>query len=311
MDGAAKRNLLREIDPVFGTLRPLKIIQPMKLPTYEEVGQSVAYERANIGCIREKGGAKKVWTNDSAYEKVVDDLFIIYETANVPTKARKKLKEKVVKLWEEIKITKLKEKTNVKKKKKWGRQKIQYDDVREKLFDIIEDSLVPEIEKTFVEDQREERKMWVCGVDLIESNNLKKKEEQKERKEERLKKEHLRREKGMSNSNIIENQDHSMFSDSDSKSDDDNEEEEGFDESWRRSERYRKAKAECNKKFEEKEKLKNIIETVERAGISSNMACQIINDVKASTGKITTENQDGVLYSKKLDRLKNIFREVS
>ena len=48
-DGIRERRLLQEEDPVFGLLKPLKITQPMKLPTYEEVGQGIVYERAKKG----------------------------------------------------------------------------------------------------------------------------------------------------------------------------------------------------------------------------------------------------------------------
>ena len=54
--------------------------------------------------MREKAGGGKSGNNNECYEKIIEDLLKIYHEGNIPTKPRKKVKEKFVKLWEEIKL---------------------------------------------------------------------------------------------------------------------------------------------------------------------------------------------------------------
>ena len=90
------RRLLQEEDPVFGNLNPLKTVQPMQLPTYKEVGQAIAYDRAKRGLKRKMGEKGKSGTNSESYEKVIDDLLLIHQEGNIPTKPRHKVKEKLL-----------------------------------------------------------------------------------------------------------------------------------------------------------------------------------------------------------------------
>ena len=65
-----------------------------------------------------------------------------------------------------------------------------------------------------------------------------------------------------------------------------------------------KIRKEMKKKMKlSNEKLEKVVETVERAGVSANMASQIINEVKVATGNITEENQNEVVHKMKLVRL--------
>ena len=54
--------------------------------------------------------------------------------------------------------------------------------------------------------------------------------------------------------------------------------------------------------------LEKVIETVDRAGISPNMAAQIINDVNVASGHITEENQENVVYRMKVKRMADKLR---
>ena len=85
----------KEIDPVFGAFAPLKTSLPLQLPTFLEVGKAIAFERGKLGLMRDKGGSDNVWSNDAAFEKVVNDLIQIHETANLPTVPKKTLKERL------------------------------------------------------------------------------------------------------------------------------------------------------------------------------------------------------------------------
>ena len=134
-----ERRLLKEEDPVFGHLRPLKKTQPMKLPTYEDVGQALAFERAKHGCLREKGGGRKCQSNESSYNKIVEDLIFIHEEGNIPTTPRGKIKDKLLRLWGQVRYDKMKEKPNKtgKKKNKWGKQRAKYEDIEGSAFSTI------------------------------------------------------------------------------------------------------------------------------------------------------------------------------
>ena len=46
----------------------------MQLPTYKEVGQAIAYDRAKRGLKRKMGEKGKSGTNSESYEKITDDL---------------------------------------------------------------------------------------------------------------------------------------------------------------------------------------------------------------------------------------------
>ena len=73
------RRLLNEEDPVFGVLKPLKLTQPMMLPTYQEVGQSIAFDRAKRGLEREKSGKTIKAKNKESYDKFGDDILYIHQ----------------------------------------------------------------------------------------------------------------------------------------------------------------------------------------------------------------------------------------
>ena len=45
------------------------------------------------------------------------------------------------------------------KKKKHGRKKLTIDDVKDKIFDIVDDKNVPNSEKEFVDDERRDRRI--------------------------------------------------------------------------------------------------------------------------------------------------------
>jgi hypothetical protein len=60
----------------------------------------------------------------------------------------------------------------------------------------------------------------------------------------------------------------------------------------------------AKKRKQEKENLEKVAETVERAGISANMASQLINDVKAAAGAITDNDQENVKLSRLLNKVR-------
>ena len=73
---------------------------------------------------------------------------------------------------------------------------------------------------------------------------------------------------------------------------------------------FEKEKRERRKELQlSDEKLEKVVETVERAGVSANMASQIINEVKVATGTITESNQNQVVYKKKFERLAKKIRK--
>ena len=81
------------------------------------------------------------------------------------------------------------------KKKKHGRKKLTIDDVKDKIFDIVDDKNVPNSEKEFLDDQRRDRRIWICGVDKKGTKQMLEKEEVTKRREEKLEREESRRKK--------------------------------------------------------------------------------------------------------------------
>ena len=55
--------------------------------------------------------------------------------------------------------------------------------------------------------------------------------------------------------------------------------------------------------------MEKVVETVERTGLSYNMASQLINDVNAASGQISMADQENVIYNKKLKRIADKMRE--
>ena len=80
----------------------------------------------------------------------------------MPTVSRKNVKLRVENLWRK----RIEERTpkTVRKMKKWGKKKIKLPDIIDKLFDVIDDAKVPEIEKEFVADQRTNRELYIMNV---------------------------------------------------------------------------------------------------------------------------------------------------
>ena len=56
------------------------------------------------------------------------------------------------------------------------------------------------------------------------------------------------------------------------------------------------------------EKYEKVVETVERRGLSNNMAAHLINDTLAACGEITDKDQGEVFYKKKVERMRNKMR---
>ena len=196
-DKVNERLLRLQKDPVFGDLHPLKTSQPLQLPTYNEVGKAIAYERARLGMKRTWTGSDSQWSNKEAYEKVVSDLEEIHQQGNIPIYPKYRIMEKVERVWKELRRDKMKIGSHAlsSKKKKQGRKKLTIDDVKDKIFDIVDDKNVPNIEKEFLDDQRRERRMWICGVDKKGTKQMLEKEEVAKRREEKLEREESRRKK--------------------------------------------------------------------------------------------------------------------
>ena len=133
----------------------------------------------------------------------------------------------------------------------------------------------------------------------ITDKNLKK-IEIAERKEERVRQDEIRIRKHKAaadvSSTITSAPDKGNYSTDSSENEVENvdETEEMMKRAWKRSERHKQAKLDTNDNFINKNNLMKIVETSERAGLSSDMACQIINDVSASVGAISETNQKNV-----------------
>ena len=50
--------------------------------------------------------------------------------------------------------------------------------------------------------------------------------------------------------------------------------------------------------------FEKVIESCERAGLSNDMSCQIINDIGVAYGAINEESQDDLFYMEKMRRIK-------
>ena len=188
MDDKVNERLLRlQKDPVFGHLHPLKTSQPLQLPTYNEVGQAIAFERVRLGMKRTWAGSDSHWSNKEAYEKVVSDLEEIHQQANIPIYPKYRIKEKVERVWKELRRDKMKigSHASSSKKKKHGRIKLTIDDVKDKIFDIVDDKNVPNSEKEFLDDQIRYRRIWICGVDKKGTKQMLEKEAVAKRREEK------------------------------------------------------------------------------------------------------------------------------
>ena len=56
-----ERRLLQEKDEVFGLLRPIKTTSPTQLPSNNDVGKAVAYQKGKEDMIRSRFTEKKNW----------------------------------------------------------------------------------------------------------------------------------------------------------------------------------------------------------------------------------------------------------
>ena len=150
---------------------------PTQLPTYSDIGKYVAYIKAKENMIRtqfkEKKSGFKNFKNADIFDKVANDIINIHVLASVPCLPKHKIVEKIGKLWD-MKADHLKEKASSAKKKKWGKKKTTILEVMDKIFDVVDSKNVPVLEKEFVEDQRNERNMWIEKVDQVVTQKISK-----------------------------------------------------------------------------------------------------------------------------------------
>ena len=181
---------------------------------------------------------------------------------------------------------------------------MRIDDVQNTLFNIVdtkniksfklkdkkvsekkdEDCVEEDIdEEMFFEDQKGERKRWVSGEDKqvikfskklveIESRKRKKEEQQTTYNDKKIKEsENL--------FSFVSSTDAVSGESSEAESDNESSCEEEF--LFARKEMSSKGKERKKKSEEVKKALEKVVETVERSGVSSGMAAQILNDIQA------------------------------
>ena len=133
---------------------------------------------------------------------VVEDILHVYNLASVPTIHPKKVRQKVEWVSKLVKGQRL----HLTQDKRFGRQvvlgkhrkksgngkvKMNYSDVKDVLFQVAKEELVPDLEKEFYADQKGERKMYIGNIDTIEVERqqvLREREERRHLREENLRK---------------------------------------------------------------------------------------------------------------------------
>ena len=138
---------------MFGVGNPLPA---NKLPLYKEVGSALIHEAEMKRMGKEKSDIDK--KNET--QKVTDQVLDVYSKESIPTITYYKVREKVDKLWVMrrealVGLAKGQAEDCRERKKKNGKVKRKFCDVTHELFDIADDKNVPDIEKEFLEAQRQ------------------------------------------------------------------------------------------------------------------------------------------------------------
>ena len=151
---------------------------------------------------------------------VTEDILHIYNLASVPTIHPLKVRQKVE--W----VSKLvkKQRKDLTPDSRFGRQsvlgsyrhksgngkkKVNYVDVKDELFLVAKEELVPDLEKEFYSDQKSKRKMFIGEVDNNEVERqqvLRKREERRQLREEKLRKRQKKEENRIAESSETEKQ---------------------------------------------------------------------------------------------------------
>ena len=299
-------------DLVFGKPCPLPRNQ---LPTNRDIGKAVAFEK-----VKKKDEDDKVTnSNNDIFKEVAGEVKEIYNHASVPTINLKCVTEKIGRLWVKRR-EKLKDKDG--DRKKHGKKKIKLKNIIDDLFDVVKAEEVPDIEKEFVQDQRSERKMYIGGLDEAVTKENKEKQKIAERRMIRLAAEQERRKKFLEDENkkraeieaakVTEfEEEKSVIDVLETRDSVENSEDDDCEEAKRDKMKCEEENVRKRRKLMKvnEDALEKVVETVERAGISDNMACQIINDVKVALGVITKDDQSQVLYMEKMRKMKLKLRK--
>ena len=266
------------------------------------MGSALAYE-AEVERLRRKN--KDYMDYKDATEKVTEQVMVAYDTCNIPTINRKKVKVRVHDLWRMRRETIMKRvKGGEGRKKKNGKVKKNFSEVAEKLFDVVDEENVPEEEKEFLAAQRKPgREGCVSGVDKILTtarNKAKKKEERraknKEEVEEKL--ERLREKKMKEEEKVSKVVEMDYSENEEGKDENDNDFKGRYD---------RKQKAEKRKR--EKEAEKQIGEVADRFLMSSDGVADVLNAGKKADNTITAGDKGKVINYKKVQRMRKKSRE--
>ena len=157
------------------------------------------------------------------------------------------------------------------------------------LFDVIDNKNVPKIEQDFVNDQRSARLMVIGEVDRKETVNINRRLKRKEAENERLERFIMEKDKEKTKGSIDISLEEEC-SEVEDNSDADYE---------ARDIKTDSGPSQC---------LPRTIETLDRFQLSNNAGSRIVNDVLTDFGLISGENQENVLYVKKVERLRKKAR---
>jgi len=291
-------------DKVFGIGRPLPI---NKLPLYKEVGSALVYEAEEE---KMKNDKKYIDTND-ATGKVTEKVLEVYRNANIPTLSKAMVRKRVMKLLQ-MRNKSLNEKAKgqtgedrKRRKKKNGKVKQKFEDVKEKLFDVADDKKVPELEKEFLAAQRKPgREGCVGGVDAIESTRQQKTKEKKEKaakkKEDESKKMAKRKRKSDDDINKV------MSKVVEENNNEETIEKEETDKDFKEP-RNKKERKERNK--EKREDEAKIGETADRFKMTNDGVTHMMNTIRVADKNITAGDKTEVINAKKVERIRKKSRE--
>ena len=148
-------------DRVFGELNPLP---KFLLPLNRDIGRALALKKS------ESKKELRGLSDNGLIEDLADEVKDIYDRASVPCYSKPIIVKKIKSLWQKRHEMLVDRFGNTNKggkgsKNKRGKKKIRVGEILDKLFDVVIDDEVPDIEKDFVEDQRSARKMMIGTVD--------------------------------------------------------------------------------------------------------------------------------------------------
>ena len=243
---------------------------------------------------------------------VTDNILKVYEKASIPTLAYDTVYNKVKNL-EAMKKVRLHQlvvdkrsgkcvQGKFRKKSKNGKVKVQLQDVLDQLFPVADVDNIPEIEKEFFNEQKTSHLMEIGGVDLEETEQIL---EEMELAEEQLKEAAEIEERRVAKQKVEEER---RVREKERKERDNAvvatsvvEEEEHVDEDEPKVKKKRLTKKEISK-------IKPIIETAERFGLSDSAVAHIVNATNVKASIISEENTSEILYRSKVKRIRKKLR---